>query len=215
MHNVIILALITLIIVLIIKSHFDKKTEIIVPSLNVPKVNKKKRVKFHKSIIKKHEQKMQNTNIVFLDIGINNEFIGKITIQLYDDIVPKTCNNFKELCKTSYTGSIFHRIIKDFMVQGGDVNNGMSIYGEKFNDENFEILHDKPYLLSMANSGKNTNGTQFFITTNETPHLDGKHVVFGEVIDGFDVVDKMNIVLTDDNDKPIYKIHVLKSGIVQ
>ena len=103
------------------------------------------------------------------------------------------------------------------MIQGGDFTNhngtgGRSIYGEKFEDENFQIKHDKPYLLSMANSGPNTNGSQFFITTSETPHLDGKHVVFGEVIEGFDLVDKLNNTRTDMSDHPTDKIVISDCG---
>ena len=104
------------------------------------------------------------------------------------------------------------------MIQGGDYTNGdgtggKSIYGSYFEDENFDIVHDRPYLLSMANAGPNTNGSQFFITTKETPHLDGKHVVFGEVIDGFELIDKLNVVRTDANDKPYDNITILDCGI--
>jgi peptidylprolyl isomerase len=143
-----------------------------------------------------------NRTNVFFDIKIGSKAAGRIIFELYDDIVPLTTANFKALCtgekSTSsktlhFKGSKFHRIIPEFMIQGGDFTRGdgrggESIYGSKFNDENFSVKHTKPGLLSMANSGKNTNGSQFFITTAETSWLDGKHVVFGEVVDGYDLV---------------------------
>lgn len=182
---------------------------------------KKKKVKFNVPL---KNTKNKNFNdfeddLVFFDIGTDNKYYGKIIIRLFSNIVPRTCENFRVLCKTKkYYNSPFHRIIKDFMIQGGDYTNGngtggMSIYGSKFPDENFKLNHDKKYLLSMANSGPNTNGSQFFITTNETAHLDGKHVVFGEIQSGFDVVDDLNEVRTDHNDRPIENIKVLNCGI--
>ncbi|KAH8693774.1 cyclophilin, partial [Talaromyces proteolyticus] len=127
---------------------------------------------------------------------------GRVEFKLYDDVVPKTAKNFAELCKgykdatgsvLTYKGSAFHRVIPQFMLQGGDFTRGngtggKSIYGEKFADENFQIKHTRPGLLSMANAGPNTNGSQFFITTVVTSWLDGKHVVFGEVTKGYEVV---------------------------
>jgi peptidylprolyl isomerase len=170
-----------------------------------------------KSIIKKAEKKL---NHVYLTIEVNGKTIGKIIINLFDKIVPKTTNNFRTLCiDKKYVTAPFHRIIKDFMLQSGDFTNyngtgGYSIYGEKFEDENFKLKHDRPYLLSMANSGSNTNGSQFFITTKKTPHLDGKHVIFGEVIHGFELVDKLNNVKTDSNDKPIDNIVINDCGVI-
>ena len=156
---------------------------------------------------------------VFMDVNIGGQEKTMI-LKLYDDIVPKTTTNFRELARNGkYNNCPFHRIIKDFMIQGGDFANGdgtggESIYGPKFKDENFNIKHDKPGLLSMANSGPDTNGSQFFITTKETPHLDGKHVVFGEVKDGLDVLKEIEELETDDNDRPKTDCFIIRCGLV-
>ncbi|CAG8094380.1 unnamed protein product [Penicillium salamii] len=154
---------------------------------------------------------------VFFDIKIGDADAGRIAFELFGDVVPKTADNFRALCTGEKgIGSIFHRVIKQFMIQGGDFTafngtGGESIYGEKFPDENFDLKHDRPFLLSMANSGPGTNGSQFFVTTVPTPHLDGKHVVFGEVINGKSIVRKIESMKTT-NDKPAQNVTVVNCG---
>jgi len=171
------------------------------------------------------------THKVYFDVEIGGEAAGRITMGLFGDVVPKTAANFMHLCKgdkgkTSdgsknlhFKGSTFHRVIPNFMIQGGDFTRGdgtggESIYGSKFEDENFKLKHTGPGVLSMANAGPGTNGSQFFLTTVKTAWLDGRHVVFGKVIDGMDVVTKVEAVGSQSG-APSKKVVVTDSGVLE
>lgn len=166
---------------------------------------------------------------VFFDISIDGAPSGRLVFELFADVVPKTAENFRALCTgekglgrsgkpLSYQGSAFHRIIPDFMCQGGDFTagngtGGESIYGTKFEDENFQLKHTKGGLLSMANAGPNTNGSQFFITTAVTPWLDGKHVVFGELREGMELLRAIE-ARGSRSGKPSASVRIEDCGVV-
>jgi len=164
--------------------------------------------------------------IVFMDINIGETPAGRLKMELFSDIVPKTAENFRQLCTgeyrvnsrpQGYKNATFHRVVPNFMCQGGDFLKGdgtgsFSIYGDKFPDENFQEKHLGPGLLSMANSGPNTNGCQFFITTAKCDFLDGKHVVFGKVIDGMLTLRKIENVATGANNRPKLVVKITECG---
>ncbi|CAI5442619.1 unnamed protein product [Caenorhabditis angaria] len=171
---------------------------------------------------------MTENKRVFLDITVNGLSLGRIVIELFCEIAPKTTENFRQLCvgnaglakdgrtKLSYKNVSIHRIVRGFMIQGGDISGregcgGFSIYGECFDDEHFVEKHSK-YVVSMANKGPNTNSSQFFITTSEASHCDGKHVVFGKVVKGFDVVDALEKIRVDQEDKPMMDVMISNCG---
>ena len=226
MNNQLIIALCVVIIILIIYlvnlvyKNFYKKEK------KEKKIIKKEKKFYHNHEFKENKKNKvvkekfvdkKNSNLIIKFGLLNDQY--DVEVKLYDDIVPKTAKNFRTIATNgvnnkSYNGCIMHRVIKNFMLQGGDILNGngtgsISIYGNQFNDENFIKKHDKPGLLSMANSGPNTNGSQFFITTVPTPHLDGKHVVFGEVVRGIEHIRKFENLPTDASDKPFQNLTII------
>ncbi|XP_023328784.1 peptidyl-prolyl cis-trans isomerase H, partial [Eurytemora carolleeae] len=169
-----------------------------------------------------------NNPLVFLDINLGDDFVGRIIIELFANVVPRTAENFRQLCigvekegkKIGYKGTIFHRVINRFMLQGGDFENsdgsgGESIYGKQFEDENFLLKHEVAGQVSMANSGPNTNGSQFFISTVSCPHLDDKHVVFGIVKKGLGILTDIEVLPGDSQDKPLVPVTIVNSGEIK
>ncbi|XP_008261578.1 probable inactive peptidyl-prolyl cis-trans isomerase-like 6 isoform X2 [Oryctolagus cuniculus] len=166
-------------------------------------------------------------DFVFLDIAIDSVPIGRLVFELYSDVCPKTCENFQLLCtgkagfsqrgvRLHYKDSIFHQIVPNGWIQGGDIvagrgNDGESIYGPVFEDENFSIPHDKRGVLGMVNKGRHSNGSQFYITLQATPYLDRKYVAFGQLIEGTEVLKQLELVPTQ-NERPIYLCTIMDSG---
>lgn len=223
MSYIIILIIILLALLLLYfgyKYFFGKKEQ------NLIKNNQNTETENYENNENKKNKVFINSGNPYFEIKIGDENVGKIVFELFDDEVPKTCKNFRYLCTKSvlnkddadYKNTIFHRVIKDFMIQGGDTTNydgtgGKSIYGDKFEDENFNLSHNQPGLLCMANSGHDTNGSQFYITLKKTEWLDNKHVVFGIVLKGFDIIKRIEQIDCDNNDNPISKIEVIECGI--
>ncbi|KMZ59262.1 Peptidyl-prolyl cis-trans isomerase B [Zostera marina] len=174
------------------------------------------------------KEEMRNPRC-FMDISIGGEMEGRIVVELFSSVVPKTAENFRALCtgekgigpctnsSLHFKGLRFHRVIRSFMIQSGDISagdgtGGESIYGLKFDDENFDIKHERKGMLSMANTAPNTNGSQFFITTARVPHLDGKHVVFGKVVKGMGVVRSIEHTPVDEAECPTVDVIIANSG---
>lgn len=224
---------IILIVGYFVYSYFWKKPNVEDPKKFEEDQNKVKSL-MHELNSEENNKETQKVNIEdtslypYFDIQIGDEQVGRIVMELFDEEVPKTCRNFRHLCatnilnnskKTSYQNSIFHRVIPDFMIQGGDITHGdgtggMSIYGPQFEDENFNLKHNQPGLLSMANAGPDTNNSQFFITLNETPWLDNKHVVFGIVLKGMDIIKRIEGIETGEEDVPKERCKIMRSGLM-
>uniref|UniRef100_A0A8C9AQT4 Probable inactive peptidyl-prolyl cis-trans isomerase-like 6 n=1 Tax=Prolemur simus TaxID=1328070 RepID=A0A8C9AQT4_PROSS len=166
-------------------------------------------------------------DFVFLDIAINFSSVGRLIFELYCDVCPRTCKNFQVLCtgkegfsqsgvRLHYKGTIIHRVVRNGWIQGGDIvhgkgDNGESIYGPIFEDENFSILHNKRGVLGMANRGRHSNGSQFYITLQAAPYLDRKYVAFGQLVEGTEVLKQLELVPTE-NERPIHTCLITDSG---
>ncbi|GAB0087288.1 Peptidyl-prolyl cis-trans isomerase [Sergentomyia squamirostris] len=171
-----------------------------------------------------HAGNYKVTSQVYMDIFHEGKSLGRLTIGLFGEDSPKTVRNFRKIClkginNRSYNGTTFHRVISKFMIQGGDIVSGdgqgsVSIYGKTFDDENLNIDHTGPGFLGMANRGPNTNGCQFYITTIATPWLNGKHTIFGKVVDGQGIVHKIEHVRTNSDDVPLKPVRVKRCGNV-
>ena len=213
---VIIVILIVYLVYLLYNNYFNSRIESSIKNNELEVENSDKKI--HKTDNKLHINKSTNTRNLMMTINHNNSNY-LIEIELFDKEVPLTCKNFREIAfkginGKTYNNSIFHRVIKDFMLQGGDIINSngtgsVSIYGATFRDENFKFKHDQGGLLSMANSGPNTNGSQFFITTTPTPHLDNKHVVFGRVVKGIEHIHTLQNIETNNDDTPLHPVKII------
>lgn len=229
MRDEIYIFIILVIIAIFYRYYYDIDSCTIKQKRKKKKKKKKKKHSINKiNRINKAEKKCHDIKIkkkkdkyVYMDISIGNKSHGRVIIKLFDKIVPKTCKNFRYLINNGYKGTVFHRIIPGFMVQGGDTEHmdgqgTTSMYGGAFPDENFELKHSEPGLLSMANSGPDTNGSQFFIVTdqNGTHHLDNKHVVFGKVVDNMDLIYRVEKYGTEHG-KPLKEVKIIDCGEIE